>query len=117
MGKPMQKYDFMRVKSAQNKNYSTKWIANRYGYGKSTINNMKRCKTFAEYKKRFCGDHSKPISKPKQLPKFKQTGKCSSLEVVVIKRDSHVETFAAVMAALAGAAIIFILALMFVGAI
>ena len=116
-GKTMQKYDFMRVKSAQNKQYSTKWIVNRYGYSTSTVNNMKRCKTFAEYKKRFCGRKDKTATKAPRKPVAKQTRrKTPNFDVVVIKKDSAVETFAAVMAAIAGAAIILIATLLFLGA-
>lgn len=83
MSKAMRPVDFMRVKAAQNKNKTTKEICELYGYGRTTVDYMKRCKTFKEYKQRFC--KSKKINNQEWLvvPVCNIEDKSTKVDIVV----------------------------------
>ena len=103
MAKVMQPTDFYNVKVGQNKNkLTTKEICEKYGYSTTVVNCMKRCKTYKEYKTRFCGSkRPEVVKKP-----AKRAPKPDTYITVVANDDRRVDRIAAVLSATIAIALI-----------
>lgn len=103
MAKVMQPTDFYNVKVEQNKNkLTTKEICAKYGYSTTVVNCMKRCKTYKEYKTRFCGS-----KRPEEVKKpAKRAPKADTYITVMANDDRRADIIAAILSVAFGVAFI-----------